>query len=309
MRSGTRVAVVLLASLSTLARAGDRSGTVTGQFLKMPVSPRAIGMGGVDVAVAEGVASIPFNPAGILSVQQYSAYASYTSWFADIKHSFAGAVANLHDLGTVGVGVIALSTDDMPVTTPAFPEGTGEFFRASDYAFNLAYAREVSDKFSVGVNLKYIQSYLYNTTYGASSFAVDAGTLYDIPPLGARLGVAISNLGNDMKFINETYSLPTALRFGVLLNVLDGSTNKVHGAFQVIRPNDANEQYNAGLEYLFRDQFAVRVGYKFNYDSENWTAGFGLSLAVVGINGKLNYGYNNFTYLTGTHSVSLEVLF
>ncbi len=289
--------------------AGDRSGTVSEQFLKLPVSARAVGMGGAEVAIAEGVASIAYNPAGILSVQGYGFTASYTQWFADINHSFFGVATTVEGIGAIGASVIALSTGDMAVTTPAFPEGTGENFRASDFAFSLALARQISDKFSVGVNVKYIQSYLYNTTYGASSVAFDAGTLYDIPPLGARLGVSISNLGGDVKFINESYSLPTALRFGVLVDLLKEDMNTVQGAFQITRPNDSNELYNVGVEYTFQDTFSARAGYKFAYDAENVTAGFGVKLSLVGIKGSVDYGYNNFRYLPGTHSVSLELAF
>ena len=301
------VALVVVAPLPGLA--GDRSGTVSEQFLKIPVSARAVGMGGAEVAIAEGVSSIAYNPAGILSVQGYAFTASYTQWFADINHSFFGVATNVEGIGAIGASVIALSTGDMAVTTPAFPEGTGEYFRASDYAFSVALARQVSDKFSVGVNVKYIQSYLYNTTYGASSVAFDAGTLYDIPPLGARLGLAISNLGSDVKFINETYSLPTALRFGVLFNVLNEEMNKVQAAFQISRPNDSNEQYNVGFEYTFQGIFSARAGYKFAYDAENVTAGIGIKLSLAGLTGNVDYGYNNFKWLPGTHSFSLEIAF
>jgi len=280
---------------------------VSGQFLKIPVSARVVGMGGAQVAIAEGVSSIAYNPAGILSIDQYGFAASYTSWFANIRHSFIGAAANIHSIVSVGASVIMLATDDMAVTTPGHPEGTGEYFRASDYAFSISFARQVSDKFSVGVNAKYITSYLYNTDYNASSIAFDIGTLYDIDVINTRLGVSLTNLGSDIKFINETYSLPTALRFGALFNIWDQPLHKVTATFQITRPNDANEQYNLGVEYVFQQNFALRAGYKFAYDAENWTVGFGAKLSALGLNGRLDYGYNNFKWLTGTHSFSIEV--
>ena len=65
----------------------------------------------------------------------------------------------------------------MVETTPAFPEGTGRFFTASDYAFSLAFACEVTDQFRVGVSGKLIYSYLFNTEMGISTFAFDIGFL------------------------------------------------------------------------------------------------------------------------------------
>jgi hypothetical protein len=306
--------LVLLATVAG-ALAGDRSGIVSGNFLKIPVNARIVGMGGSSVALIDNVSCLAYNASGMVYVKQegssasvqYGFAASYTQWIADIKHSFVGGVVNMDGVGALGVGVVALSTDDMAVTTPAYPDGTGEYFKASDYAFMLGLARQISDKFSVGVTAKYIRSYLFNTEYGASCFAFDAGTIYEIPALRSRLGMSVSNLGSDMKFINEAYSLPTALRFGVVTDIIDEPAHNLKGVFQISRPNDANEQYNVGTEYTFAHNFSLRGGYKFGFDAENWTAGFGLNFELSGFRAKLDYGYNNFKWLPGTHSVSLEV--
>src|SRR5512136_2658560 len=76
------------------AQAGNRSGTVTGQFLKLSTSARAVAMGGAQVSVAEGVNSMAYNPAGILSVENYGFGATYTQLYADIQHSYFGGVKN-----------------------------------------------------------------------------------------------------------------------------------------------------------------------------------------------------------------------
>jgi len=289
--------------------AGNRSGTVSGQFLKLPLSARAVGMVGDQVAVAEGVSSIGFNPAGMLSISDYAFGATYTKWFADIQHSYMGIVKNLPEIGALGVSVTLLATDDMDVTTPQRPEGTGERFRASDYAFSVAYARQVSDKFMVGINGKIIQSYLYNTDVGASTFAFDVGTLYDIPVLKSRLGVSLNHIGKDLQYLSEPYSLPTSLRFGVLVDVVNEENHQFKTTLQISRNNDAAEQYNLGGEYVFNSMFALRGGWKFAYDVEDLTAGFGTNLTLMGITGKLDYGYNHFKFLPSTHSITLDIQF
>ncbi len=293
------------------ARSGDRSGTVTGQFLKIGLSARAIGMGGAQVAVADGASSLGYNPAGILSVTDYGFAATYTALYANIQHSYGSVVKNIPGLGAIGASFIMLATDDMIETTPAFPEGTGRMFRASEYAFSIAFARQVTEQFRVGVNGKYIKSYLFNSELGTSSFAVDVGTLYDIPILRSHIGVSLTNIGKDLQYINEIYSLPTALRFGVLVDVYKdpAAQNQFVSVFQIARLNDADEQYNVGMEYLFNNVLALRAGYKFFYDQENVTAGFGLRLNSLGINSMLDYAYNNYQYLPGTHSFTLEFQF
>jgi hypothetical protein len=220
-----------------------------------------------------------------------------------------GVSANLNELGMIGVGAVILSTDDMPVTSPAFPEGTGEMFKASEYAFTLTYARQISEEFGLGLSAKYIQSSLYNKDIDASAIAFDIGSLYDIPILRTRLGISVTNLGRDLKYINEQYSLPTTLRFGARVQVFESENHAVFTALQVGRPNDADEQYNIGVEYVFQNLVALRTGYRFNYDTENWSGGLGVSLASLGLDGRLDYSYTNYEFLPGTHMFSMEIGF
>jgi hypothetical protein len=304
---GAITLVLLLVSSEGVA--GNRSGSVTGQFLKLPLSARAVAMGGAQVALAEGAASIGYNPAGMMSVTNYGVGFNYTSWFAGIDYSYAGAAVRLEGIGTLGVGMVMLATDEMKVTTNAFPEGDGRTFRASEYAISLAYSRQVTDQFVVGLSTKIIRSSLYNSDYSASTFAFDIGTLYDIPVLKSRIGVSLTNIGKDLTYIKETYSLPTALRFGVLYDVFKEDNQSFVTTLQVTRLNDADEQYNVGAEYMLNNLFALRGGWKFAYDQENVTAGFGIKLESFGVDGMLDYGYNNFTYLPGTHSFTFELKF
>ncbi len=303
------VVAALLCVAGGISYAGNRSGTVSAQFLKIPTSARAIGMGGAQVALADGINSLGYNPSGILSVKDLGVGMTYTAWFADIQHSFAGAVKNFPGIGAVGIGLTLLTTDEMIETTPSFPEGTGRTFRPTEYAINVGYARQVTEQFRFGISGKLIQSYLYNSDLGTSTFAFDIGTLYDIPILQSRIGVSLTNIGKDLQYIDETYSLPTALKFGVLVDVVKDGQNSLVTALQVNRVNDADEQYSVGAEYKFNEILALRGGWKFAYDQEDVTAGFGLKTTSLGFNGVLDYGYNNFKYLPGTHSFTLEVQF
>lgn len=289
--------------------AGNRSGVVTAQFLKLPINARATAMGNVQSPLAEGALSIPFNSAGILFVDNVAFGATYNQWWADISHSFVGAAVNLDDIGSIGVGMIALSTDEMIVRTPAFPEGTGEKFRAVEMAYVLSYARRISLDFGIGVTAKYVQSNLYNKEIGAKTVAFDIGTLYDVNVLRTRLGISINNLGQDLTYLNETYSLPSVLRFGVRTTIFEEEGSKLYGVFQISRPNDADEQYNLGAEYTVMNAVSFRAGYKFNYDVENWSGGIGVNLDPLGLRGHFDYAFTNYTTLPGTHMFSLELGF
>ncbi len=289
--------------------AGNRSGTVTAQFLKLPTNARATALGNAQVALSQGALSIASNPAGVLSTVKYSVGATYNEWFADITHSFMGAAVNIEEIGTIGGGLTILTTDDIAVTTPGSPEGTGELFKATDYAFTLTYGRQISEEFGLGLSAKYIKSNLYNSEITSNSIGFDIGSLYDITALRTRLGISITNLGQDLTYLNEQYSIPTSLRFGALTTVINDEDNGLYAVAQIGRPNDADEQYNLGVEYVFRSVLSIRTGYRFNYDTENWSAGLGMNLSPLGAVGSFDYAYTNYKFLPGTHMFSLELGF
>jgi hypothetical protein len=197
----------------------------------------------------------------------------------------------------------------MTVTTPAFPEGTGEKFKAVDMAYTITYARQISELFGIGLSAKYITSNLYNKDLSSTSIAFDIGTLYDIPILRTRLGISVTNLGKDLRYINEQYSLPTALRFGARTALLQEEEHRVFAVMQIGRPNDADEQYNVGVEYGFQDLLFLRGGYKFNYDTEDWSGGLGVSLKSLGLNGSVDYAYSHYKFLPSTHMFTFEIGF
>jgi hypothetical protein len=301
--------VAIVVSLPLESIAGNLSGSVTAQWLKIPIDARGAAMGSVQVPLAQGALSMSYNPSGILSVEEASFGVSYNQWFADIQHSYFAGVVNLHELGTVGVAVTMLTTGEMDVTTPLAPEGTGEKFKVGEYAYTLTYARQITDMFGLGLSVKNIKSYLYNDDISSSTIAFDIGTLYDIPALKTRLGISVTNLGRDLRYINEQYSIPTALKFGARTTIMEEDGQRLYVAAQIGRPNDADEQYNLGVEYTFQNIVSFRTGYKFNYDTENWSGGIGVSLAELGINGTIDYSYTNYKFLSATHMFSTEIGF
>lgn len=303
------VVAIVASGLVMKGYGGNRSGAVSGQFLKLPFNARAAGIGNAQVALAEGALSMASNPAGVLSIEEASFGSTYNQWWADIMVGFVGVGVKLDDWGTIGAGVTLLTTDNMAVTTAAFPDGTGEQFKSTEAAYTITYARQISDLFGIGLSAKYITSNLYNKEITSNSVAFDIGTLYDIPVLRTRLGISITNLGQDLKYITEQYSLPTALRFGAKTTVIQEDMHLVSAVFQIGRPNDADEQYNVGLEYTFHELLSLRGGYKFNYDIEDWSGGMGVSLTGLGLKGTVDYAYSHYKFLPGTHMFSLELGF
>ncbi len=291
-------------------------GTAGAQFLELGVSARAIGMGEAFLGVSDDAYSLYYNPGAVSLLTQKEVAFTHVAYPAGIRYEFAGFVMPTPALaGSFGVAVYLLTMGDMPVTNYDHPEGTGQTFTSTDMAVGLTYSAGLTDRFSVGLTLKYINQLL--DTYKATGWSSDLGLYYDTGFRNFKLCMAITNFGPDMKFIKEPYPLPQDFRFGSAIDVIQSDKSRLTAAVQVSHPNDNLEKFNVGLEYWFNDMFALRMGKKFNYDyyDKNGSAaggmsfGAGLRLPFSTNRLTLDYAYQDMGYLDSANRFSLSFRF
>ena len=349
MRKCLSIAVLLLgASMGVSAVAQEnpetpdsetitRVGTTAAQFLKLGVGARAISLGGAYVAEASDMSSVYWNPAGFARLRGSHVQLSNTRYLADINYNFAAFGTSIDRVGSMGLALLMVDSGDMPVRTEMQPEGTGEQFNVFSFALQITYARDLSDQFSIGGSLKFIQERVWHSK--ASSVAFDVGTLFTTPFKGLRLGASMSNLGPKLRMdgrdilfsedpspntegtaeiINaqyrmDSFSMPLIFRVGLAWDAVDNGTHRVLITTDAAHPNDNAEYVNAGVEYSFRDLIAFRGGYRnlFEPDTEQGlTAGGSL---IVRINRDLaaqfDYAYADFGRLTQTHWFTFNLSF
>jgi len=174
-----------------------KSGTTVAQFLKIGVDARSTAMGNAGVGLTSNLSSMFWNPAGLATLKGVGVQFGNHDWLAKMKHQYIFTGIPLPGAGVLGFGVISLSSPEDLVRTVVKPEGTGEKFSTNDLAVNLSYAQSLTDKFSLGGSIKYIQQNIWHAT--AHTFAADIGALFTTPFNGIRLGASISNYGGKMK--------------------------------------------------------------------------------------------------------------
>lgn len=325
----------LLAVSAALPQSLTKTGTSAAQFLKIGVGPRAIGMGGAFTATADDIMAMYWNPGGLASIPGSEAAFNHTQWFADVNLDYAAFATNVTGLGTVGASVTVLSMDDMLVRTVDEPEGTGEMFKSADLAISLCYARNLTDEFSIGFNVKYIRESIWNES--AAGIGLDIGTLYRVPVLNElRIAASISNFGSKMRLqgrdqlvitqagaggqnlVNtelqlDEYDLPLVFRFGLAADVIKSSSVRLTAAFDAIHPNDNTESVNSGVEFAWNEIVFLRGGYKslFERDTEQGlTLGVGLNYRVMNsVLLKFDYAYQDFGRLSNINYISFGVEF
>jgi hypothetical protein len=326
--------LLLVIHAQAFAQTVTKTGTTSAGFLAIDVGPRAIGMGSAYVSVANDATAMYWNPAGIAGLESFQAIFTNSKWIEDLSFNYAGAVLAFGDFGNVGVNATFLTMDPIERTTILNPDGTGEFFDAGSYAVGLSYARQLTDRFSIGVNAKYINERLYHSA--ASGVALDVGALYHTQFKGLTLGMSISNYGTKMKLdgrdlqiqydadqsvagnnpnINarlqtDRFDLPLTFRFGVSFDALKGAyDSNLLLSVDALHPSDDLEYVNIGGEYVFHDMFFLRGGYKelFAKDSEQGLSlGGGLRYSFAGTTTfKLDYSYDDFGVFDAIHTYSV----
>ena len=303
---------------------GQRTGISSAQFLKIGIGSRALGMGASYVAVANDAEALYWNPAGISQFSKPALFFSHTEWLVDVKLEYAGAVYHLNSVNSIGAAITFLHTDEMKETTVFQPFGTGRYFNFSDFLIALSYARNMTEKFSFGLSVKFMQENLAELTMRSVLF--DLGTYYKTGWKSIRFAVAVSNFGADMKptgTIEDTnlnnenveissfqsFSPPTVFRIGVAWEILDNEQHKVTNSVQLNHPNDNRENINLGLEYWWNDLFALRGGYVTARTEEDFSVGFGIHAPITMADFRLDYAFSNFGRLGNANRFSLQLLF
>ena len=169
---------------------------------------RAIGMGHAFTGVAEGLSTILWNPAGLVSITRpevyFSRYQGFTYTVSDptggeteeqISFNFFNVGMPIKDLGVVAFSMNLWDLGSSEITD------IGQDFKGVDsqslWMFYGSFATRLSKKVDFGVTMKYIREKLSSMAGGiGTSVAVDMGVLYrpltDVP---LQMGVALLDLG------------------------------------------------------------------------------------------------------------------
>jgi len=292
----------------------EKVGTFDGQFLKIGVGARAAAMGGAFVAVADDASALYWNAAGIARIDQDKSELQFNHaiWPADMKFTQIGYVFHTKRIpGAIGIHVRSLYMDPMVETTAYQPDpfvGTGRTFDAGYMTAGLTYARSFTDKFSAGITGNFIHEGLAELSQNTYSF--DVGTLYDVGTMGMRIGMAITNMGTDVTFIERPARLPSVFRVGTSALLFQTTEQRFTGSFEFSHPPDNSERMNVGGEYVFRNYVFLRGGYNINYDSEGVAGGIGFRFPVsFAGTADFDYAYTDMKALGAAHRFSLKFIF
>ena len=211
------------------------SGTSTFAFLDLPVSSRQNALGGENISIRDGELSSAFaNPALLGSLTHnilQLGYAYYgTNHFGSVMYGFntppppskggeeSPSVSSGRSLNYFAVGIHYLDYGTMRYAD-SNGQLTGATFGARDILIEAAYARQLSEHFTVGVALKPIMSFY--ESYSSVALGADLGAHYQMKDSSLQVGLALKNIGWQLKSFYSDESgqkremLPINLELGI----------------------------------------------------------------------------------------------
>lgn len=215
--AGLRLAAALVCAL--LGLAGPLRAQVTGgrhvfQFLTLSPSARITALGGYQITVRDDDAVLAAtNPAALNPAMDGQLVFQHNFFLSDIQHGYAAYANYLPKLGfTVHGGLQYMKYGDIP-QADEFGNIIGKV-RASETAFTLGGARPLSDRFSLGVNLRFAVSTL--DVFQSTALLADAGLLYADTARFFSAALVLRNAGTQLSTYNGVREeMPMDLQVGV----------------------------------------------------------------------------------------------
>ena len=301
------------------------------KFLSLSTDARGGALGDAMTSLEANSSAMFFNTATMARMKNTADVAvNRTNWIAGIHYfSASAAFAPFNgDYGIIGVFFTSVDYGDdfygtiLAENEQGFEE-TGKL-SPSAYAVGVGYARALTDKFSIGGNVKLVGQNLGTSVidiaddgsrldkdYKKSVLAFDFGLLYRTGYKSLVFGMCLRNFSQEVKYEQESFQLPLTFKVGVSMNIfdltsIDPGTHSLLLAVDAVQPRDYKQQLSIGAEYGLMQKFFLRAGVLFPNDNYAFNAGVGFRQPVGGTVIGVDYAYTPFQKFDSVHRFSIH---
>jgi hypothetical protein len=221
-------------------------------FLRLPSSARITALGGSLITVRdEDLANAVLNPA-VLNKEMHGGITFQNNFYFDGIYN--GYVAYAHYIEKWGItthaGVQFMQYGDFKLADE-FGNVIGTF-KANEMALTVGASKEIGDRISAGVNLRFINSNL--ESYNSFAIAADIGAIYWDPVRRLTASFVIRNVGAQLsKYDDVSENLPLDIQLGF-------SKRLQHLPFRVSIIAHSLNQWNLRYESPLSDDGAILIG-------------------------------------------------
>ena len=161
---------------------------------------------GLNIATAFGIESLINNPAGIAVGEGNELLFSHTRWLSGsgITINTLGYSGHTRNEAGIGVSLVVLSLGEIIRTTIDQPDGTLGSYKPNYMHMNFAYGKMFVDgRIYVGANVKVIYESVPDAS--AAGVAIDGGVIYKSENGKFQTGVALRNIGPQMRYSGDGF--------------------------------------------------------------------------------------------------------
>lgn len=279
--------------------------------LTIPPGARPNGMGEAFVAVSDDATAQWWNVGGLAFSKNRNLAFMHSQLVpdlaSDVYYEFLGYSQRAGDVGTWAVSLIYLTYGESIATDPSgTPLGT---FTSWEGTLNASFAMKLGGSVGAGISMKFIRvdyapaSFTQDNVEGSgTSFAADVCALWKLEKQRVNLGLAVTNMGPDIAFIDREQSdpLPITLRVGTawtpiaddISNLLVTADIEQSLVWLIDSSVDTrrSEIWHAGVEYRYVSLLAGRIGYIYDEDGDFSDLTYGLGFIYKD---KLSLDYAN----------------
>jgi hypothetical protein len=255
------------------------------QFLEEPVNPAAVAMGSANTA-GRGQGFAFYNPA--LPALDRSTFCTivYGQQTGDLTHFSGETVIHVKN-GFFGIALRSETIDDIYPTSfdgKVSPNAAS----AQQTGLSIGAGFRMPSSFGLGISLTGTQDRIL--TYPAYAITGNIGVVYTILPGRLDAGFSIVNVGTSTSYLDTVLNienirneseLPVNVRAGARYADTLGAVACVAAADITYRKADKRVMVPVGIDVRPVSQFALRLGKRFNHDTELFSIGCGLDLSPV----------------------------
>jgi hypothetical protein len=329
----TKIFVFILAILTAnllpcrIYAQGQKLAQTGFQFLSVVSDARSAAMAEALTSLQLGSDALFANPAAMSGMGHFfDMSASINQWIADIKHyTFSLAISPAKgDYGVLGFSVQSVDYGEFYGTrvNTAVPLGYDDtgIFKLNALAIGVGYAKQLTDRFSVGGQIRWVRQNMGESTIAAnirtdttdptgsqriadtarvsnklSPFVFDFGTQFKTGLKSLVFGMSVRNFSQEVKYAEEGFQAPLVFTLGISMDLMDlfeksSFDQSLYLSIDASHYNDHPEQLKFGLEYRMLKAFALRGGYITN----NFESGFSYGAGISKFGFSFDYAYTPF---------------
>lgn len=294
---------VMVPLVQCSAGAASGAGSEGASFLDIPVGAVPASLGSAYTSRATDAYAPVWNPAGLGFVKAVGVSATQLSYIQSLNYEYLGSVLPLGASDHQGLGASVQYLGSGNITSRDDSGNITGNFSTTFAAYSLAYGRQLTDQWTVGLTGKAITESISDAS--GRAYAGDIGTLYRVND-EITVGAVAANLGSSIKLVSESDSLPTAFRAGATDEFLpdwDASADVVYRQTGLFSGD-------AGLEWKYLGFLALRVGVDTSHENglstlSAFTAGLGIHL----FGQEFNYAWVPYSDLGNAQYFSFDFRF